>query len=362
MGSFLVSCCATNQSISGEDVYVIPIYENRRTVKNEKNLPLTGLDRLTYNTDLYGLLGVIFTGSYHDYGRYDIDWDLTSNQFMLRKYVEYLKHNSVVIEQGENPYHDPAFNAHTIELTNNYQEVWEYIHEAIWEGRLYLKLTNYLGDFIYTKVEYFVAHRDNMDILLDMYSRREKNLRYYDGEAKEFYSKTDDEKAKHLFKQIVEEFKETLEDYDGDNEKVIERLTRRISRSDRIQHFFGEGYGDGANVLIRPNNLFKKSLVLEYIKDYDSYLEIYKSLVKIKNIVISLMYCNVIFRPVYYASQDYSNSMGLRYSYWLEQIHKKNVERFDDERDLDDDEDDDTILSSEEIQIKVIKEVESFNY
>lgn len=360
MGSFLISCCATNQSISSEEVYVIPIFENIQQLKNEKGLPLQGLDRLTYNTDLYGLLGFIFTGSYYDYGQYEIDWTKPSNKYMLEQYLDFLKEKAVYIEQGENQYHDPAFNPVDLKVDGtNYQEIWEYIHEVIWEGRLFLCKQNYQGGYLYTKVEYFVAHKENMDILLDMYQKRDVSRGYYSSDdVKEFYSKTIEEKALFMFDQYKTELEE-----EGNHENSLILLQKRLNRSDRIQHFLGESYGNGANVLWRPYEQVRKELVEKHLDNYEDYLDIYKAFVAMKDIVVSLMFCNIVIRPVYYASQDYGNSFGLCFGHWMEQIHKRNIENDNFENYYEDNDiDEDVVLSPEQVKDIIKKDAESFIY
>lgn len=358
MGSFLVSCCATNQSISNEEVYVIPIFENIKTVENEKGLPLQGLDRLTYNTDLYGLLGFIFSGSYYDYGRYDIDWNKPSNKYMLENYLKFLKENAVYIEQGSNPYHDPPFNPIDLEVDGtNYQTIWEYIHDVIWEGRLFLRRQNYRGGYLYTKVEYFVAHKPNMDILLDMYQKRDRTRGYYsDEDEKLFYQKSTEEKAKILFDELIQEKLDS-----DDPEKRLEALMRE--HGDRKIHFFGESYSSDTNVAWRPNKRVKEALVSAYENKYEEYLDIYKAFVTIKEIVICLSYCNIIFRPVYYASQDYGNSFGLRFGHWMEQVQKRNIEQDDFEEYYEDNDiEEDVEISLEKKKEIIGKDAESFVY
>lgn len=361
MGSFLVSCCATNQSICGEDVYVIPIAENVEKIKNNQNLVLQGLGRLTYNTDLYEPLGFLFTGHYDDYGRYDIDWNKTSNKYMLKKYLSFLKENAVYIEQGENKYHDPAFNPVDLEVEgSNYQAIWEYIHDVIWEGRMFLKRHYYQGGWIYTKVEYFIGHKRNMDILLDLYQERDKTNGYYGNpEEKLFYQKTTEEKALVMFNYFKQEHEEEQsEDYDK-----LEVLTRRLANEDRMHHFLGESLGSGMNVRWRPVERIRKELVVNRLDNYEDYLDIYKAFVTLKEIVISLSYCNVILRPVYYASQDYGNSFGLRFGHWMEQVHNRNIAENDFEGYLEDNElDNDVELSTKMKKDIVEKDAKSFYY
>ena len=359
MGSFLVSCCATNQSISNEEVYVIPIYENVEHVESKGEIPLTGLCRLTYNTDLYGLVGFIFTGVYNDYGQYNIDWNKISNRHMLEKYVDFLNKSAINIEQGSNRFHDVPFEIDKLVLTeNNHNHIWCYIHEAIWQGRLFIKKQSYPNKTLASGLNYFVAHKDNLDILLDLYnSKQPNNFRYYSSdEEKEFYLKDTEGKAKHLFDEVIKKESDKL---DPNYDPIKSAVAEHILSDNRLSHFLGDsGYSD--KVACRPNIRTNTELVLKYENDYESYLEIYKAFVTMQDIVISLSYCNIVIRPVYYASQDYSNELGLRFSYWMEKIHKQNVQDFKEYSEAYDENDPPSTIQLK-LELEIEKAVRDFN-
>jgi hypothetical protein len=68
--------------------------------------------------------------TYEDYGNYE--FDLESPQF--KGFVELLKNHSAKIEEGENSCHDVPFDPKNPEHLK-----WEYLENAIQEGRVYLK-------------------------------------------------------------------------------------------------------------------------------------------------------------------------------------------------------------------------------
>lgn len=179
MGSFLQACCITNQSVKeGEEVYIVPIMENIVGTKVVDNTYLNSINRPVYNTDMFKPLGFIFKGVYADYGRYDIDWDLSENKLMFIYYLNYLKESSLKVEEGENSVHDIPFDANLLILNNNYDELWDKIHEAIWEGRLFLKENNYMPNIpnIYCKVHYHISIKHHSNILIDLFSKKSPSL------------------------------------------------------------------------------------------------------------------------------------------------------------------------------------------
>lgn len=350
MGSFLVSCCASNQTIrEGGDVYIMPIFENGDIEKGSNGERLQGLSRIIYNTDLYGLLGFIFTGYYNDYGRYVINWDKASNKYMLKNYLEYLQENAVDVEQGENTYHDVPFKPNDLVLTDNYDEVWDYIHEAIWEGRLFLKRSFYKGGYIYAKVEYFVGHKTSIDILINMYSKRPvEDAYFYSEEAKNFYKKSIKNKSLVLFN----EFKQLSKD--------ISR-TSSWARKD-YYHFLGESLNSSENVAWQPHYSIRQNLVQDHLEDFDSYLDIYTAFSTMKDMITSFTYCNVIIRPVYYAGQDYGNDNGNRFLYWMSLVQKQNIKDMmeNDHFYLEDDDEEEIPLSTFAIKKYIEKTSKNF--
>lgn len=365
MGSFLVSCCVTNQTITEVDeVYIIPIFENKNITKVSKNLSVQGLGRLIYNTGLYGLLGFIFTGTYADYGRYEINWDKKENKYMLEKYLAFLAENSLAIPQGENTFHDvPALVGSLVLTDDNHEEIWNYIHEAIWEGRLFLDKNHYSGGHIYSKVEYFIAKKESVDILLNMYNNKPEQSYYYSEEYRAFDKLTTEEKAKKLFDDTVVKLDTPVPVLEEDNEeskKLYLAYVREEFSTDNSQplHFLTD---NSFTVAYSLGKYARKELVQSLRNDYETYSKVYNLFATLKNLAISMMHCNIIFRPVYYASQDYGNVLGSRFSYFMTLVHQQNIKRFDNfEEDFDDEVDDDTYQKQQELQLE--KYARDFSY
>lgn len=327
MGSFLISCCVTNQTITdGEEVYIIPIHENGEYTEGQGDQLLKGLGRLTYNTDLYGLTGHIFEGTYADYGRYDIDWEKTSNKFMLQRYLTFLSKSAYSMEQGANEYHDVEFKPENLELTpDNHQAVWEYLHEGVWESRAFMVKQTYTSTapkVIANKLEYFIVKKKYADIFINMYRESRLNAYYYSEEAKEFYTLSLEEKAKRLF----DEASTYLAMPNEDENKLTTYL--KITQDKRYIHFLGENLSDAsvADRLYKSNQI---NLVESFNGDFDSFLEVYKAYANIKDLIVAMMYANLYVRPVYYASQDYGNSFGSCFSYLMDIVHQDNIDKYE---------------------------------
>ena len=213
MGSFLQACCITNQSVQeGEEVYIIPIMENIESTRVANDKYLNSVKESVYNTDMFKPLGFIFKGVYADYGQYNIDWNLAENKLMFIYYLSYLKKSSLKVEEGENSVHDIPFDATSLVIKDgNYDELWDQIHEAIWEGRLFLRENNYKPNIptIYCKVHYHISIKHHSDILIDLFNKKSPS-RYSDftTEQKTFSSLSIQEQAKEFVSKNFDIFNE----------------------------------------------------------------------------------------------------------------------------------------------------------
>lgn len=327
MGSFLVSCCVTNQSIStNEPVYVIPIFENNRVLLDEHENKLQYKPRIIYSTDIYGLVGVIFIGFYADYGRFQINWDKEENKYMFRKYVKYLFLYAFSIQKGENPYHDPDFLADKLVLPkdadeDDYQKLWDYIHEAIWEQRAFVNRPDYVGGKQQSRLEYFVAHKDYTDILIDMYRDQDFKVSIWDKDCHKFFTSSHEEKAKLLYDQYASRFLNKNPTQEESTAWLVEDM-----RSTSDYHFLGQRTSNEVKMLWRPDTQVRKELVEEYLHDFDKFVEVYKSFATLLEMYYAFTYTNVIIRPVYYASQDYGNTFGYRFAYFMNEVRKQIIQ------------------------------------
>ena len=99
MGSFLVRCGVTNQTIQEkEEVVIVPVVENKRESPvyykdsfddtTQTHIPMK---KVCYATDRYTPLGYIFKGYYEDYGLFNLN--VTDNSQMLKSFIKYIKRN-----------------------------------------------------------------------------------------------------------------------------------------------------------------------------------------------------------------------------------------------------------------------------
>ena len=117
MGSWNNTCGLTNLPIiSGEEVYVFPIKEK----------DLSGYRSHCYANALYDPVLTPFLAKYNDYGAGE-----ECSGMSLPLIIDALKNNLVVMEQGENPYHD-------IPVVREEFDVDKFF-EAIHEDRLFVK-------------------------------------------------------------------------------------------------------------------------------------------------------------------------------------------------------------------------------
>ena len=117
MGSGLVKCFITNQTIpEGIEVVVFPIIQNStyRAVKlidrQGKKLALPGPNNTTvYTNCLYSLQGVKFHTLADDYADNSFE-DTLENKYSFILMLQYLYQYSLTTVEGENEYHDLAFD------------------------------------------------------------------------------------------------------------------------------------------------------------------------------------------------------------------------------------------------------------
>lgn len=316
MGSFLQTCSITNQSIQeSETVYVVPIIENIENTKIGDNKYARGLNAAVYNTDMFKPLGFIFIGYYNDYGQYAIDWERVENRIMFKHYFEYLNQNSIAVEEGENSCHDIPFDISNLTLDNNYEELWEKIHEAIWEGRLFLINNKYLPEQPqnFCKVHYHVSIKSHSDILINLYNEaNQKSDKYRTKEINDFYKLEVIDQAKFYIDNLFEY------NFNKDFNKENFRITY-------LENRVGPYMSCGSFLYYWSFYDFIKKIREENI-DKDSLIPLYMLLNNLKIMTIAMSHCNLIYRPTYYGTQDYSNSLGNRFCYLMSKVHEHNIQ------------------------------------
>lgn len=336
MGSFLQACCITNQSIQEyEEVYVIPIVENIESIEISENIYVSGLKESIYNTDMFTPLGFIFKGVYADYGRYDINWNNKENRLMFIFYLNYLKDHALKVEQGENSCHDIPFDINTLILDGkNYQELWDKIHEAIWEGRLYL--TNKPYKKVNQKVHYHISIKHHSDILVGMQQNsilNEKENSWTTPSYLEFQKLSIKEQAKLFVEKSFDVFEEAF--------SFSSHTFKYFLSGTTVEYVWNSC--DFKEIQKGAKNVTTEDLE-----------NLYTSLCTFKYLVSAMSLCQLIFRPVYYGSQDYGNHLGNNYTYLMSKVHEYNIQQ----RLQNPDEDDSETITKEELDLQMKKEAE----
>lgn len=119
MGSGLKKCFVTKSYIpEGMPVVIFPVINNRtytpvvfhHEAKPDIKKEIYGHnDSVCYPNWLYSFYGTYFTAIMDDYGRSEIE-DSKENIVSFKLFLEELLQNSYITEEGENEYHEKAFN------------------------------------------------------------------------------------------------------------------------------------------------------------------------------------------------------------------------------------------------------------
>lgn len=316
MGSFLQACCLTNQTIrESEEVYIIPIIENTKAFKTGEEV-YTGLSESVYNTDLFTPMGFIFTGQYADYGRYDVDFSKTDNKLMMDKFITLLQQDATDIEQGENKYHDVPFKTSEIN-TEDYSQAWDYIHEAIWEGRLFVNHPyRGIGDMhkkLQTKVHYFIVSKQHADTLLNMHEEIKVSY-FYDDAHKAYVAMSPEERVKAYMSQI-KELASTM-----DQSSTYMKIWK-LDGTKYMHQFLDSTYVYYSWVALDFIDLYKEVEETELSK-------LYVAVRTLSDLTSAMSLCHVIYRPVHYGTQDYGNTIGIRFCEFMARVNEKNITDF----------------------------------
>ncbi len=372
MGSFLVSCSLTRQSIQeGEEVYIIPIVQQRtyEAIKLADGGTFHSHAHPVYNTDFYQPVGFMFQGTYADYGQYNINWGSVANQKLLEGYYNYLRQHHVPVLQGSNQCHDiPVSLPEVLSEEFQHEAIWEMLHEAVWENRLLIK-SNQFSRGSPVQVEYCVLHKKHTDTLLEMYLNQNiedtwtgRNdpeytsvfkMNYQDKFLKVFeFRKT---RAEELHKLIAEfDYAECTDEEKAKVREYYRELQQyEFPSSSRQFTFFLSSSGGGS-----LESHIHSSEVEDILNTIDIEIERFNAFTlfhKLRQIIISMDMVNMYPIPVYYASQDYSNAKGLIYAELMRRVQETNKQDIlkDDWRDLE---------TIEEVEAHIADTVKSFTY
>lgn len=320
MGSFNTSCMVSQQVIiPGMEAFILPIqqqatYSPVELVKGGIETSQYGFAHTScYPTAFWGYSGPIIRGKYEDYGLFKlIETDDNSNN--LVSFFDHLIADSYNTKQGENEYHDHAFDIHSIyNPKQNYsfaelETIWDSLWEVSQENRLFVCDYNNQP----RNLQFAVIHHAAADYLINTVN----SFKNYEGKSYEQKSYFDSyirnklEKAVHIF---------------SNKEKHIDSFYFFTSQLTELYDYrIGEQEGSYiSNYYINENN------VIDLIEDFvsknpgnnnfsteliDKLFEHFKTQIQHRYLHVGLNNLNIKLSPMIYASQDYDNTAGKAYA------------------------------------------------
>ena len=303
MGSFLMSCSLTHQSLVGDnsEVYLIPCVLQKNSYSHGLEHSSKTVTQPVYVADIFQPIGVMFKATYDDYGLFDLDFEDKSVRIMLYTLLVELQAEAKVLEQGENECHDHAVNFNTLEfsidlnkgreeVTETLKMFWEKLQTIVRQDRLILTSKNYEGVTEESEV-FFVPV-----------------IRSYAEEAF---------KSIRSYKAFTDIYKEYLE-------KETE-----IFRRDRDIDFYFSCSSELCYSVLGTSVI----LDIEQMKT-DEYKEYMHMLYKLKALYVSCYNMNKMLTPMYSPGQDYCNVFGGSYSLLMNKVFQDNIQRIREEDDL----------------------------
>lgn len=374
MGSFLVSCNLTKQTIRDhEPVYIIPIVQQRRytPITLEDGTTFNTHGSLVYNTDFYQPVGYMFEGTYNDYGLYFINWEQEANVKMLGNYFEYLQKYHYKVEEGSNSYHEKAVDFSEVNFNDSDPEtIWEMIHEAIWQQRLLIPSNPY-GKPTPVQVEYCVLHKEHADILLQMQHQQE--IDSYTATHLPEVARVDKLSTKEKFEQVfyanlleIAECEAAVanlnaqapltDEQDEERDKLISKLMDLKypnSRSRKSHFFLGSQLGSSLSSHISTNEIQQTIDAISSVEQKEKAFTLFHHLYLL---IRAMDMVNTYPSPVYYAGQDYGNVKGHIFAELLRRVQESNKQNLIDNSWADE------IKTLEDAQKQIDLDVQQFTY
>lgn len=324
MGSFNTSCMVSQQTIvPGAHAVILPIsqqatYNPVELVKNGKELSQYGFAHTScYPTAFWGYAGPMIRGEYDDYGRFEL-FDTPENQNNLVSFFNTLLKDAFTTKQGENQYHDHAFDIHAIydsKKEYSFEElvaIWEKVWDVSQENRLFA--SDYKGHP--RNLQFGVVHQAAADHLINSVEKSKS----YSGQSYE---------QKTYFADYVQNyFKRTIEILDSMPEMNGNKMTFfAIQLASLSNYRLGEQEGC---YLSHHYDSYKE--VIEIIKaaditgqelpseTVDALFEVFEAQIQHRYLHVGLDSFNIKLSPMVYASQDYDNSMGKSFAKMIKTV------------------------------------------
>lgn len=305
MGSFNTTCFASMQTIaSGDECFIIPIIQKKgyRPVEisrgEQKFSPHGVTDSTCYCTAFWKPIGRPVSAVYDDYGRVVIH-PTVDNMRSLSSFYKENKKRFFKTEEGENSSHDLAYDPETIEITKPIETTYDMWDVAVHEHRVFI--ADYDGNPC--QFQWAIISKEAVNNLVK-YVENSKN-----------YDKTSN-KIEAFIKRLEVQYEEILADngkLKPEKDDAITRMSMRWFLTDRLFDRIcnsGEGYQLYAHDL--------KEEIMDELKGQISFSDSVK--IKLTNMIreyyiySGLIGLNIKIQPMFYASQDYDNSIGKEYS------------------------------------------------
>lgn len=324
MGSFNTSCMVSQQTIvPGAHAVILPIsqqatYNPVELTKGGKELSQYGFAHTScYPTAFWGYAGPMIRGEYDDYGRFEL-FDTPENKSNLVSFFNTLLKDAFTTKQGENQYHDHAFDIHAIydsKKQYSFEElvaVWEKVWDVSQENRLFV--SNYQGNA--RNLHFGVVHQAAADFLID-----------YVGKQKSYSDQSYEQKS--YFNDYLQSYFKRIMDVIGmPPEKKHEKLMFfAIQLGSLSSYRLGEQEGcylshhydnyDEVIEIIKAADTTGQELPSETV---DALFEVFKAQIQHRYLHVGLDSFNIKLSPMVYASQDYDNSMGKSFAKMIKTV------------------------------------------
>ena len=322
MGSFNTTCFVSQQTIvPGAKCIILPIiqqstYDEIQLISPDKSFETSVLGHAhttCYPTCFWGYYAPLITGTYYDYGKFEIDnsgENIQSLKFLFNKLLK----DSFKTKQGENEYHDHAFDMSSLYSSDteySFEQligIWDEIWMVTSEHRLFVR--NYKHQP--RSFQFAVMHQKSAEYLINMVS----NEKSWDG------------MSYHQFNYFQNYIKSKLVKFVDETKDIPPELLEFVFW--RIESLDGYRVGDSEGSFISslycsPNGVIDilQTMVTGDLSKMNELFDLYKTQLDHRYIHHGLDDLNIKLSPMVYASQDYSNDLG---SAFLEMVKTVNAD------------------------------------
>lgn len=341
MGSFLVKCGLTNNSIRpNEKVKIIPIafkkdssaitYIDASTGEEKSYL---AQETVCYPADAYPFLGFVFDAKSTDYGQYELDVEDVSNNFMLLEFKKYLEKSALKVLPNNR---DDGFDIND-EKYNDLNIFIKDVLRSAFLNRFLIQNKHWYDDP--TTLHFYVVKADAYQLLLNFH----KNVAVKELE----YS------TKHNFTHSIESNTIQLKSM-SEKFELFYNYSCNAKEMFVHKHTFQEQFEFEQNILpyllkierysncyaFRPHQL--RTIILKNKISKEVAAAVFETYCNLGYFLNSLDLVNCTPKPVEPAHQDYSNDWGLSFAALIQVVANKFKKDYldyqEEEGDLDEDE------------------------